>query len=404
MRIAIVSRTTFNGGGASRVAADLCTLLNTVPGVEADHWVAFPVDPLGPRTRSIVGGVTWTYLQRKTQHVSRLAGFPDLFVANTSRAVRTLRKYDLIHLHDVQDVLSPFALLALGRDKPIVWTMHDCTPFTGGCMYPMDCARFAKRCGSCPQLSQWPLGVSFDTTRLILATKRRLYRSIGIVPITPSRWMAEQVEKSRVFAQRPAHIPYAVDSELFQPRDNNTVRELLGLPTGGLIVLASAARLDSPRKGFPHLAEAVAAFREECTLILLGELDEGSRRLVDNTDHRVIGYVRDKRLLAMYYSAADVLLFPTLADNLPMTILEAMACGTPTIGYRTGGVPDMITHLTNGYLASPGDVEGILRGLQRVTERSTRAAWSAAARDRALRNFGRKEFLKSHIDLYRGLL
>jgi glycosyltransferase involved in cell wall biosynthesis len=240
----------------------------------------------------------------------------------------------------------------------------------------------------------------------VMQSYKRVTAKAGLfVPIAPSNWMADEAMKSGIFTQRPRIIPYSVDTDLFRPYPKPVVRELLGLPEDSFIVLVSAMFLGDKRKGSKFASLALESCQRPISVVVVGHRNKMVMELFNDQKVQFTGYVREPRLLAQYYAAADVFLFPTLADNLPLSVLETMAAGTPTIGFRTGGVPDMLEHEVNAWLTEPKDVQGLVQGLQVSFDHSeVLRRWAEVGRKRAEKLFSRQAFIDSHLGLYREIL
>jgi glycosyltransferase involved in cell wall biosynthesis len=406
LSIAIISKSTAVGGGASRIAEDLAKMLVTRDDLVVHHWYGYSGGPWMPHMRNLYGSRIPNRLHKACRKVSQCIGMPDFFTPELLYLwKRGALDYDIYHFHDTSTTFSPIAMRWLARHKPVVWTFHDCSPFTGGCLYPMGCTAFHKRCGKCPQLDRWPLNTAIDFTGLMQSYKRETAREGLLVPIAPSNWMADEAMKSGMFAERPIVIPYSVDVDRFRPLDKLATRRMLGLREDRFTVLVSAYNLFDERKGVKHAIAALKAFGASAQVVLVGAPDPSLLSAGIGEEVRVTGYIGDPNQLAKYYAAADVFLFPTLADNLPNSILETMASGTPTIAFRTGGVPDMIDHGTNGWLVEPGDEAGLAEGLRfALANPATLSKWAIECRTRAEQRYGQSTFVEAHLDLYRDVL
>lgn len=405
LAVAVVSKATAIGGGASRVAEELARLL-VESGVPAHHWVLFGTPPDPPHRRYLRGSKWSKLFWSASAAASRACSLPDQFTPEMAYVwLRRDLDYTLYHFHDISSAVSPLGMRWIARRRPVVWTFHDCSPFTGGCLYPFGCDRFHTRCGDCPQLAAWPLGVRRDRTGWMQDVKRRTAEAGLIVPVAPSRWMAGEAMSSGMFSELPVVIPYPIDLDVFRPLEKPLVRKILGLPPDAFLVLVSAGNLLDPRKGTIHALEALQQFRRPAEILFVGSgtasLGAG---LVDRKVHHA-GYVSDPRLLAMYYAAADAMLFPSLADNLPNTIAETMATGTPALAFRVGGVTEMIEHGTTGWLAEARDAAALARGLELVhDDRELLRRWAVAGREAAVARYHPALFLRMHLDLYEAVI
>lgn len=272
--------------------------------------------------------------------------------------VRAIRDADVIHLHWVAHFLTPKSLAALARmDRPIVWTLHDQRPFTGGCHFSAGCRGYVADCGPCPQLQD-------DSCRLpsrVLAAQRLALPPGRAVVVAPSRWLADCARQSALFAgSRVEVIPYGVDTSAFTPQDRAAARAELGLPASGFQILFGADHGMELRKGAAELAAALREFarlpgaKEASHLVCFGR---PSPLMADvGLPLHELGYLRGDAALRRAYSAADAFVLPSLEDNLPNTMLEALACGTPVVAFEIGGVPDVVADARNGRVVAPGDL------------------------------------------------
>ncbi len=243
-------------------------------------------------------------------------------------------------------------ILRLG--KPVVWRLSDMWAFTGGCHYSSGCQGYRNRCGNCPQLGS---SRGTDLSRLAWWVKRLAWRSQNLTIVCPSTWMAERVRSSSLLRSNPVRVIHTgVDVSVYRPTDRMQARQLLGLPRNARIVLAGADGLRaSPRKGLPYLVEALERCRPavpDVHLVLFGTSSAPKSGIATTA----LGNIRDERLLALVYGAADVFAYSGLEDNLPNTVLEAMACGLPVVAFDIGGVRDAIRHGDTGLLCIHGDV------------------------------------------------
>ncbi len=388
------------------MAECLSRLLVEEGSFECHHWLGFAGGMWRQHYRKLHGGSILRFTQRAMSWFSLQAGFPDFFTPEIF-IHNALRKsdYSLYHFHDISRAFSPIALRWLSKRKPVILTLHDCTAFTGGCLYPMDCTAFHSLCGNCPQLHLWPLKTHIDRTGWMYEFKKATARAGLFIPIAPSNWMADEAVKSGMFQERPRVIPYCVDTDVFQPRPHAVIRSELGLPDDRFIVLLNVHKFEDERKGVQDAIEVLRNGSCKPLVIALGAVGHTSRRLFDGIDVRFLGFIKDRSIVAQYCAAADVLLYPTHADNLPNAVLESLASGTPTIGYDTGGMPDTIEHGVNGWLAPTGNRAALAQGLEIASSDLEQCEkWAINCREKALTKFSKKNFIEAHIALYQGIL
>lgn len=405
LRIAQISKADRFGGGASRVAEELTALLNG-SGHTSHHWLSWSGTQSGEHNRSLYG--KFPFPIRAFNHVARKIGFAEPIPIELGPLLFCGRiwQYDVVHFHDLSSAISPLTLLWLARRMPVVWTIHDCSPFTGGCLYPIDCKRFQHSCGSCPQLGEWPIDGRLDFTAVQRRRKGQLAADGRINYITPSKWMAETAMSSGLFSKAPQVVANGVDTKLFRPADKTAIRRQLGLPQDRTVVLLAAGSLLDVRKGARHAIEALLEVRDRRPVVLMvGHSAPQVRELLAGFDVFESGYISDAGELARHYAAADLFLFTSLADNQPLAVLETMAAGTPIVGFQTGGIPEMVVQGETGFLVPQKDTAALSACLAKVLDDpGILRRWGEYGRIRADRMFSHERFLQSHMMLYRQLL
>ncbi len=314
---------------------------------------------------------------------------------------------DIIHMHWICGGFLNVRSIA-SFNKPVVWTMHDMWPFTGGCHYAGDCKKYENRCGACPQLSS---SRENDLSRSVNDKKFRSWDGMDLTPIAPSRWLKKCGTSSRVFRNKSiVVIPNCIDTQVFKPVEQSVARSILNLPVDKKILLFGAVSATSDkRKGFELLEKAIIEFEkraeaDEYLLLVFGSLAP-SLPPGFGIETRYLGRLNDDTSLVLAYSSADAFILPSLEDNLPNTILEAMACGLPCVGNDVGGVGDMIQHKKTGYLSKHNDSDDLSSGIAWVLhseERRSSLSRESIARVRETYSFS--TIAKSHINLYREIL
>jgi glycosyltransferase involved in cell wall biosynthesis len=312
----------------------------------------------------------------------------------------------LVHLHWVAGLIDYRTFFqTLPPHVPIVWTLHDMNPFTGGCHVAYDCDQYRGTCGSCPQLGSHDAG---DLTNVIHDRKRQAFDTLPadrLHIVTPSRWMADQARNSSLLARYPiTHIPYGVDTTLFAPRDRRFARDVCQIPQDATVILFVAYRLDSPVKGLGTLASALDGVRPHAPLCLVTG-GEGTPPVDVPARHLNVGYEGNERVMALLYAAADLVAVPSVLDNLPSTVLEAMACGVPVVGSAVGGIRDMIRPDETGLLVPPGDVGALRDAIQRLLDnRDICTAMAAEARRVAVAEYDRSIEGRRILELYKAMM
>jgi glycosyltransferase involved in cell wall biosynthesis len=362
-----------------------------------------------PDAATAHGGGARRALDRLAEEATRRAGLQYLWYPSGRRVLRHpwVAEAEIVQLFNIHGGwLSPGLLPALARRAPIVWRLSDMWAMTGHCAYAGSCERWLQGCGRCPDLASYP-PLAHDTSAFLWRRKQRLYRAARPVIVAPSRWIEGLARKSPLFAGCVVHhIATAVDTTIYRPLDRGAAREILGLPKVGQLVLFAAHVVDDDeRKGS---GAAIAALnrvppRPDLAILLLGQ---GGTRWERRLAHPVIrlGFIRDQRLVAAAYAAADLAIAPASVENLPNAILEAMACGTPVAAFAAGGIGEAVRHRETGWLAPPGDEERLAEGIRLLlADDAERARLSHAGSVLAQTEFGAEREAKEFLALYEAL-
>jgi glycosyltransferase involved in cell wall biosynthesis len=403
MRVAIISKSDRNAGGASRVAEDLAYWLNCA-GYSTDHFVAFSVNQGEILFRQKLYGLGLNAFLCKQLHqaTSRLGLCELLPVEYWFNLSQVIDDYDIVHFHDLFTAISPFTLALVARRKPTFFTVHDCSAFTGGCLYPMDCYKFLSHCNQCPQLPQNGLKDRLrDRTKEIQAIKRYITKQFDIHYIFPSHWIAKQANLALDFKILPIIIPNGIDLQPFIYKNKDKVKESFGIPNDRKVIVISAHSLNDTRKGSSYALKALKSIADLSPIVVLvGICNDDLRQALQNLEVIEMGFITDVSLLAKVYSASDIMLFCSLADNLPLTVLEAMSASTVVIGFATGGVPEMIQTGLNGILVEPKNQEALNQALRQAMLSSKLESMAQQARRDVENHFSSTLFLERHLKLY----
>jgi glycosyltransferase involved in cell wall biosynthesis len=310
---------------------------------------------------------------------------------------------DVIHLHWVARMMRLETVRHF--NIPIVWTMHDSWAFTGGCYLPGVCTRYRESCGKCPVLAS---DLEHDLSNRIWQRKQKAWRGLNLTVIAPSRWMAASARSSSLFGQsRIEVIPNGLDVNRFKPRDQRSARDILSLPQNKKLILFGAKGATNDRnKGFHLFTEAlqklVSSIKsgDSIELLIFGSTEPEPPPDLGFKTH-YLGWQNDDASLATLYAAADVFVLPSLQESLGYTVMEAMSCGTPCVAFNQGGVPDLIDHQQNGYLANPYEPADLAHGIAWVLEDSER--WNECAeraRNKIAKSFAVEKIAEKHLALY----
>ncbi len=318
---------------------------------------------------------------------------------------------DIIHLHWVNhSFLNPKHLEELAKlNKPMVWTFHDSNAFTGGCHVRYTCGHFEKGCGNCPVLLN---ANPNDISHKIWQQKNAAYAKMDFRIIAPSSWMKNSVLRSSLMQGKEINIiPNTLETDIFQPQNQQQARANLGLPIDKFIFLTGfmPSKKDS-HKGAVYLLESLellAAKRsiqaENIELVIFGNRNtEDVPAFPFKTTF--LGTINKDEKLAACYAAADAFLIPSLEDNLPYTVMESLACGTPVIAFTTGGIPDMVQHQYNGFLAEYRSSASFCEGMEWIINYPVKEALRKNARETVMQKFSENIIAEKHSKLYKSFL
>ncbi len=313
---------------------------------------------------------------------------------------REYQQADIIHMHWVNDGFVNMRHIAK-INKPIVWTMRDMWPMTGGCHYAIDCDRYLSGCGHCKQLGSRS---GFDLSRFVINRKKK-YLSPKIKLIGISFWLSEQARKSDLFNGYDIKtIHNGINTEDFFQVERETARKSLGIETGKKIVLCGSIYMGESHKGFDKYLQAVSYLdKDKVLLVFFGGIEQA---LIKETgfEYRVFGYLGDNISLRLLYSASDVFVAPSLMDAFGKTISESMACGTPAVCFDATGPKDIVDHKINGYKARPYSAEDLAAGIKWVLQTSDYQQLSANACKKVKENFSNTVIAQKYIELYQKML
>lgn len=374
MKIVQISTSDIQGGAAKacyRLAKGLrsigedCSIL--VQSRRSNESFISEFGSAGPRSAGFILAekIQRNYIDRQRRAISNTQ-FSYTGPAFDLSENRLVQKADVLNLHWVTGYQNPQTIARLASSgTPLVWTLHDQWPFTGGCHYTSGCTRYGETCSSCPQLR----GDWFHLTEALLQDKATSLQSAPITIVSPSRWMADCARQSSVLRRhRVVTIPNAVETDEFSPRDKNAARRNFGLREECLFLLFGSESGKEKRKGFQEFLSALRVCMQNPDFAK--RASEGSIQVISFghpvTDFEIpglqfisLGFLNSPEKLRDAYCAADLFVLPSLEDNLPNTMLESMSCGTPVIAFATGGMPDVITNDVTGLVVPPLDAKAL---------------------------------------------
>ncbi|MBF0520424.1 MAG: glycosyltransferase family 4 protein [Nitrospirae bacterium] len=406
MRVVHIS-TADNIGGSGRSAYKIHKGLEAL-GVEskmlvgykscADDTVEKISDGINALSDKIVGKIT---NQLSMQY---------LFLPSSIRLLKTpqIKSADIIQLYNTHgNYFSHSVLPALSRLKHVFWRLSDMWPMTGHCTYSGDCSLWMTGCKSCPDLANYP-SLTFDTAGLLWKWKKSLYSRSNIHVIAPSLWMKDIATNSPLLNRfNISVIPNGVDTGVFKPLNKLACRDKLKIPSNKKVILFLAHVVkDNPRKGGGVFIEVMNKLAKEHDVFAL-IVGDGAEQWADEITSPALrhGFVNDDELLAAIYNSADIILHPAVSENLPNSVLEAMACGVPAVAFDVGGVKDIVRHMETGYLARQKDFDDLYRGVEMLlTDPALYGALSTNCLNRVLLSYTLKAQAQSFSALYSATL
>ena len=410
MRVLIVN-TSERTGGAAVAANRLMKALNNngvkakmlVRDKESDALtvVGLPKSPM----------LHWHFLWERfvifcRLHFSRKHLF-EVDIANTGSDITRLREFqeaDVIHLHWInQGMLSLKGIQKILRSgKPVVWTMHDIWPATAICHLTLGCHYFINRCANCKYLPGG--GGSSDLSSRIWQKKQQILADGNIYYVACSRWLESEAKSSALLkGQKITSIPNPIDTHIYKKGNKQEARERLGLPLDKKLILFASQRVTNVNKGMSYLVDACRQLgdlsKDLSEVVILGGHAEEVLEQLPMKAHP-LGYINDEQRVVDVYNAADVFVLPSLSENLPNTIMEAMACGVPCVAFKVGGIPEEIDHLKNGYVAAYRDAADLAKGIAWVLQEADYESLSSQAVHKVTHCYSQQSVAVKYLDVY----
>lgn len=330
----------------------------------------------------------------------------DVSIANTGVSIVDAPEFqeaDVVHLHWInQGMLSVNEINhILATGKKVVWTMHDMWAFTGICHHAGSCRNYEKACGSCPYLVS---AAKNDVSNAVFRQKQKAYAAGKIAFVACSQWLEHLAEESPLTRGHVlTSIPNPIDTLTYRPHDKSEARQRLHLPENNKIVLFAAVKASDKRKGMDYLIEASRLMAKQSADLLFLIAGNGGEEIEKQltVSARCLGYVSSNEMPDVY-NAADVFVTPSLQENLPNTLMEAMACGTPCVGFNVGGIPEMIDHRQTGYVAEYKNASDLAEGIRWTLFEADSETLCANAREKVVSDYAREIIVKRYIDIYHG--
>ena len=409
MKILLVNTSDINGGAARAAYRLHHALLNAgidsqmlVQAKTSDDYTVLAGDTKIQKglakLRPTLDSLPVQFYKNRTKTLFSPAFLPSFGLAEQINALNP----DVVHLHWINGGMLRIEELAK-INAPIVWSLHDMWAFTGGCHYDENCEGYKQHCGNCKVLASLKEN---DLSRRIHNKKSKAFQQIkNLTIIGLSQWLASCAKESQLFrGQRVECLPNPIDTAVFSPFDKSQARALLNLPVNKKLILFGAMGATSdPRKGFNELSDALSLLeRDDIELVVFGSNQPKDSQGFKHKAH-YLGHLHDDVTLRVLYSAADVMIVPSLQENLSNAIMESLACGTPVVGFDVGGNSDLIGHQVNGYLANLLDTADLAKGIEWVLNAENYAQLCINAREKVLTTFDRQIVVQQYIELYKNV-
>lgn len=313
---------------------------------------------------------------------------------------------DIINLNWVGNGYLQIETLAK-LNKPLVWTLQDMWAFTGGCHYTQGCERYKHACGNCPLLKS---GKDSDLSRWVWQRKMKAWKDLNLTIVAPSAWMAQCASSSSLLAQmRVEVIPFGLDTQKFRPTEQRLARELLNLPQDKKLVLFGAIdATGDTRKGFHLLLPALkslseSGWQERIEVVVFGS-SQPEKPVDLGFKAHYLGRLQDDLSLRVVYSAADVMIAPSIEEAFGQTASESLACGTPVVVFDRTGLKDIVAHQKNGYVVNHSDIKDLAQGIAWVLEHERYSMLRQNARSTAEREFTLERQAHTYLSLFDQIL
>jgi glycosyltransferase involved in cell wall biosynthesis len=398
-------------GGAARATFRVFEALKTVEGVHTRYLVqtkeSRDPDVLGPSHgfSSFAAGLR-PYVDFILPYIftrKRIPFFPAIIPGRIVDKINQIDP-DIVHMNWMSGGFMKIESLAR-IDKPIVWTMHDMWAFTGGCHYAEDCLRYTNHCGKCPILNSHREN---DLSSWIFQRKLETYGQLKKLKIiTVSNWLADCVRKSRLLGNKPVEVfPNLIDTHSFRPHDRIEARKTLGLQPDQKYILFGAINATSNKlKGYELLLQALQALPAGSARLIVFGAGGNKTEIIGGMAAQSFGHIADDKRLGLLYSAADVMVVPSIQEAFGQTATEAMACGTPVVAFGSTGLLDIVVHKKTGYLAKPYDPVDLAQGiLWCMSDEARQNELSLFAREHVMEKFDSSRRIYHLVDIYKNVI
>jgi len=342
-------------------------------------------------------------LLHKYQRRNGLIDFFNLDSFNIKN-INSFKNADILHLHNLHgNYFSLFNLPEITALKPTIWTLHDEYAITGHCAFTLDCEKWQTGCGNCSNLSAYPK-LKKGTTEYLFDIKRKIYENSDFTIVCYSHWLKDKLSKSLLKDKDIRLIYNGINEKIFINTEKMQARAKLNLPLDKKILLFSAnGGIRNPQKGGKYVLEAYEHFKcyQDIIFLCIG----GKDKEIDAENWMDIPYINDEKIMALYYSAADLFIYPSLAETFGLVLAEAMACELPIVSFKNSAIQEVVLHSQTGYLAENKNIQDFIKGINLLLDNDVfRNTASKQARIRVLEKFTLDKMIDNYIALYKEVL
>lgn len=388
--------TTDKLGGAAKISWEIKSALEN-RGYEVSMFVA--------DKRSNDPKVKIIPRQKWRKVLGFLLSIDDLLKTDWILKTKEFREADIIHCHNLHGRFFNLATLQkMSKLKPVVWTLHDEWAITPHCACTFEEKRIKNGLFVCSSIS-FPPRLLWNNTKYLSWRKNRIYQNSKLNIVTPSNWLRERVQKTTLKNQKIEIIHNGVDTKIFYPRNQKDSRERLGLPHDKKIVLFVAdSSKENPWKGWSYAEKIIEKYsdREDILFLNIGNHSE----MKDLKNLKFIKHLNSSEIMSLYYNSADIFLFTSIAENFPLVVLEALACGLPVVSFDVGGVKEVLVSGENGYLAEYKNMNSLSSGIEYILsldeDKLEKMKKESSSKIREF--FGVEKMTKKYLSLYEDLI